>query len=181
MKKYYYHDGQNQVGPFDLEELKQKGIQKQTMIWYEGMENWQKAENMPELKDILPIAPPPMLNSTPPPMVSNQAQIQNTSQNINQNNQNTDNRLYVSSSILNNLPSMVRNELSMMSPQKQEEFVEEYKRKSKSIGVGYLFLLLIFATHYGYVNKWGLQVLFWLTGGGGRFETEVHFLQRCKI
>lgn len=73
---------------------------------------------------------------------------------------------YIPASIADRVPSMVRNELSKMSAQNQEEFVEEFKRKSKSIGLAYLLLIFVFALHYGYVRKWGLQVLFWLTGGG---------------
>jgi len=61
---------------------------------------------------------------------------------------------------------MVKNELAKMPAQKQEEFVEEYKRKAKSLGVAYLFLIIVLAMHYGYLRKWGLQVVFWLTGGG---------------
>ena len=76
------------------------------------------------------------------------------------------NKLYIPSSIADSLPSMVKNELARLSAQKQEEFVEEYKRKTKSLGLAYLFLIIVFALHYGYLKKWGLQVVFWLTGGG---------------
>lgn len=75
-------------------------------------------------------------------------------------------KLYISASVSDNLPSMVKNELAKMPPQKQEEFVEEYRRKSKSVGLAYLFLIVILAMHYGYLRKWGLQIVFWLTGGG---------------
>ena len=34
----------------------------------------------------------------------------------------------------------------------------------KSTGLGYL--CWIFGCHYAYVNKWGIQILFWLTAGG---------------
>src|SRR5690554_2479140 len=78
----------------------------------------------------------------------------------------SENKLYVPSSIADNLPSMVKNELTKLSAQKQEEFVEEYNRKAKSTGIAYLFLIVIFTMHYGYLRKWGLQVVFWLTGGG---------------
>lgn len=64
------------------------------------------------------------------------------------------------------LPSMVRNELAKMPAQKQEEFAEEFSRKSKSTGMAYLFLIVVLAMHYGYLRKWGLQVVFWITGGG---------------
>ena len=47
------------------------------------------------------------------------------------------NKLYIPSSIADSLPSMVKNELARLSAQKQEEFVEEYKknniRKEKSV------------------------------------------------
>ncbi len=61
----------------------------------------------------------------------------------------SENKLYIPSSIADNLPSMVRNELIKLSAQKQEEFIEEYKRKAKSTGVAYLFLIVILAMHYG--------------------------------
>ena len=60
---------------------------------------------------------------------------------------------------------MVRNELARLGPQKQEEFVEEYRRNSKSLGAAYVCWLL-FGVHYAYHRKWGLQVLYWLTVGG---------------
>ncbi len=47
MKKYYYSYGNNQYGPFTLEELKLKGIAKDTLIWYEGLENWKPAGEIP--------------------------------------------------------------------------------------------------------------------------------------
>lgn len=75
--------------------------------------------------------------------------------------------LYLPSSVVNNLPAMVKNELAKMEAQKQEEFLEEFKRKSKSVGLAYLLLLPIFlCLHYAYLKKWGIQILFWLTGGG---------------
>lgn len=76
-----------------------------------------------------------------------------------------ENSLLVSNSVTKNLPSMVRNELAKMSPQKQEEFVEEYKRKEKSVGMGYVCWFLL-GIQYAYVHKWGLQIIYWLTGGG---------------
>ena len=74
-------------------------------------------------------------------------------------------KLYISNSVANSIPSMVRNELAKLSAQKQEEFVEEFNRKKKSSGVAYLCWLLL-GIHYGYMRKWGLQVVYWLTLGG---------------
>lgn len=76
------------------------------------------------------------------------------------------NKLYLPNSVAKNLPMMVKNELMKMSPNKQEEFLDEYMRKTKSVGLAYLFLLVVFSAHYGYLNKWGLQAVFWITGGG---------------
>ena len=75
-------------------------------------------------------------------------------------------KLFIPSSIADSLPAMVRNELSKLSAGKQEEFLEEYKRKSKSVGLAYLFLIVILAMHYGYLGKWGLQIVFWVTMAG---------------
>lgn len=74
--------------------------------------------------------------------------------------------LYLSNSIVKDLPAMVKNELAKMPAQKQEEFLEEYKRKAKSLPVAYLFLIVVLAMHYGYTGRWGLQILFWVTFGG---------------
>ncbi len=68
-------------------------------------------------------------------------------------------------SISEKLPAMVRNELGKVSPQKQEEFIEEYRRKTKSCGVAYILWFLL-GWHYIYLRKWGLQFLFWVTLGG---------------
>lgn len=67
-------------------------------------------------------------------------------------------------SIKDHLPSMIRNEISKLSAQKQEEFIEEFKRKTKSIGAAYAFWL--FGLHYAYLGKWGMLVAYFLTAGG---------------
>ncbi len=60
MKKYYYTDGANSFGPFTLEELQEKNIGRETMIWYEGVADWQPAGTLPELFDQLESVPPPI-------------------------------------------------------------------------------------------------------------------------
>jgi len=76
------------------------------------------------------------------------------------------NNLHISALIAAELPVLVRNELATLSPQWQQEFAEEYTRNKKSLGLAYLFLIIVFWAHYGYLKKWGLQVAFWLTAGG---------------
>lgn len=68
-------------------------------------------------------------------------------------------------SISETLPAMVRNELDKLPAQRQEEFVEEYRRKAKSSGPAYLLWFLV-GGHYLYLGKWGIQFLFWITLGG---------------
>lgn len=74
-------------------------------------------------------------------------------------------QLMVPPSISDNLPAMVRNELTRLPAQRQEEFVEEYKRKTKSPAIGYV-LWFFLGWHYAYLGKWGVQILYWLSGAG---------------
>lgn len=68
MKRYYTHTGEEQQGPYDLEELKAKKITKQTMIWFEGIDEWKKAGDIPELQGAFEVTPPPFTTkATPPP------------------------------------------------------------------------------------------------------------------
>lgn len=62
MKKYFYSNGQEKVGPVTLEELKQKDIQPKTLIWFEGLDDWTPAGELVEMKPILELQPPPILS-----------------------------------------------------------------------------------------------------------------------
>lgn len=64
MQKYFYADGENSKGPFSLDELKSKGITRQTKVWCEGMSDWQLASQVPELVEVLMPSPPPLTNET---------------------------------------------------------------------------------------------------------------------
>lgn len=66
MKKYYFHDGTMQHGPFDLEELKEKNISAETPIWFDSMPDWKPAGQIDELKDFL-VHIPPAFHTTAPP------------------------------------------------------------------------------------------------------------------
>jgi len=46
---YYMADGNVQKGPFALEQLLGQGMRRETLVWREGMPQWQKAESVPEL------------------------------------------------------------------------------------------------------------------------------------
>jgi len=60
MKKYFYSDGQNNFGPFTIEELKEKGIQRETSVWFHELGEWKKAETVEELNELFAFIPPPM-------------------------------------------------------------------------------------------------------------------------
>lgn len=70
MRMYFYNNGKKQFGPFSLDELKAQKIQKEYLVWYEGLENWSKAEEIEELKDYFAkFTPPPIERlKTPPPI-----------------------------------------------------------------------------------------------------------------
>ena len=64
MNKYYLHDGTENIGPFNIEELKQQNINRNTQVWCEGMEDWKDAGTIEELKILFPVLPPPIKKTT---------------------------------------------------------------------------------------------------------------------
>lgn len=63
MRKYYLHNGKENIGPFDKEELRTQKITKTTPIWSEDMEDWKNAGEIDELKATLLTIPPPINHS----------------------------------------------------------------------------------------------------------------------
>jgi hypothetical protein len=49
---FFSHDGQNQQGPVEAEELKQAGVGPQTLVWRDGMSGWTPARDVPEIAAI---------------------------------------------------------------------------------------------------------------------------------
>ncbi|WP_035673629.1 DUF4339 domain-containing protein [Flavobacterium sp. 83] len=64
MRKYFIHNGQSEIGPFDFEQLKTLQLKNETPIWFEGLQNWTTANNVEELKSIVhsTILPPKFKN-----------------------------------------------------------------------------------------------------------------------
>jgi len=60
MKKYFYSDGKEKHGPLSLDELKQENIANDTLIWFEGLDDWRPANELEEMKPILELKPPPI-------------------------------------------------------------------------------------------------------------------------
>ena len=77
MKKYFYSDGTNNFGPFTLEELKEKRITRETMIWFQELVEWQKAGTIKELNNLFALTPPPIKQGN----IYNQQTIEQASSN----------------------------------------------------------------------------------------------------
>lgn len=67
-RKYYYHDGVKQNGPFTFDELKGRNVKPEMLVWYDPMPEWLPASQIEELKSIIVAAPPPV-KITPAPVV----------------------------------------------------------------------------------------------------------------
>ena len=51
--KYYITENNIKNGPFTVEELKSKGINKDSFIWHEGLDDWIKASEISSLSEII--------------------------------------------------------------------------------------------------------------------------------
>lgn len=74
MKKYFYTDGTHNLGPFTIDELREKKITRDTKVWYQELGDWKKASEAPELEDLFRFAPPP----PPPPVTTSTTTSQTT-------------------------------------------------------------------------------------------------------
>jgi len=63
MKYYFYSDGEKQKGPFTIEQLMNENIDKNTLIWFEGLSAWKPIKEIKELEVILQLIPPPIPNT----------------------------------------------------------------------------------------------------------------------
>lgn len=59
MKQYFYARGGERVGPVDRGELSRVGLHASTLVWHEGLADWQPAGELPELSDLFGEQPPP--------------------------------------------------------------------------------------------------------------------------
>jgi len=63
MKKYFYSNGTEKQGPFSFDELKTENITQETLIWFEGLEDWTVAYEIEELNEIFELIPPPVIEN----------------------------------------------------------------------------------------------------------------------
>lgn len=54
--QFYYAEGDQQKGPVDVGQLRSAGVRPDTLVWREGMPEWQEANRVPDLADLF--APP---------------------------------------------------------------------------------------------------------------------------
>lgn len=58
MKTYYYAIGKQQFGPFSLDELKEKNLLRDALVWHDKMKDWIEAERIEELAGLFKSASP---------------------------------------------------------------------------------------------------------------------------
>lgn len=63
MKEYYYVEGSDKKGPLSLEQLKSANISPETLVWTTGMSEWQRADSIDDLYEILQKMPPKQIPS----------------------------------------------------------------------------------------------------------------------
>ena len=71
MKQIFYTDGTNNFGPFSKEELTERGITRETRVWFYELGKWEEAGTVPELNSLFALVPPPIMrqeNITPQPI-----------------------------------------------------------------------------------------------------------------
>lgn len=82
MKKYFYIEENQKMGPFSYEELKEKNLSRTTKVWFYGLDSWKSLSEIDELKSIA-YSLLPKLNLPEPNAVKD---INNLSNNISKNN-----------------------------------------------------------------------------------------------
>lgn len=56
--KYFYINKKEKIGPLSLDELREAFLERSTLVWREGLDNWKKAEEFEELNEIFNSVPP---------------------------------------------------------------------------------------------------------------------------
>jgi hypothetical protein len=76
VRKYFYTDGVSKFGPYSIDELLQKGISRDTKVWFLGLSTWTSFNEIEELNEFVSKLPPainqpsitipPLINAIPP-------------------------------------------------------------------------------------------------------------------
>ncbi len=62
MSNFYIHKDDQQQGPFTIDELKDLKITRETMVWFEGADEWKQAIEIEDLQEIFKSIPPPLVD-----------------------------------------------------------------------------------------------------------------------
>lgn len=62
---YWISDGFKQQGPFPLEELPRHGLKRDWLVWCEGMDQWVRADTVPQIRALLETPTPVPRAGTP--------------------------------------------------------------------------------------------------------------------
>ena len=77
MKKYFYTNGKDKIGPFSFEELKEQKLSRETKVWFYGLDKWTSLSEIEELKSIA-YSIPPRLKFPEPQKTIQEADIKKT-------------------------------------------------------------------------------------------------------
>ena len=66
MAQYYYTDGKERYGPFTIEQLRERNIAADTLVWKEGMADWLPASQVSDLQSVMSTSDAFTAPSTPP-------------------------------------------------------------------------------------------------------------------
>ena len=70
MSQYYYTDGKERYGPFTIDQLRERNLTCETLVWKEGMSDWQPAKNQSDLNALFfateSFQPPASIPYSPP-------------------------------------------------------------------------------------------------------------------
>ena len=67
---------------------------------------------------------------------------------------------------VNDLHPKILYELGKICPENQIRFKELYSKRKRSLGLAFICLIFFPGTHYAFLGRWQLQIMFWLTLGG---------------
>ena len=65
--KYFYLKDDEKIGPLSIDDLSDSDVNKDTLVWFEGLEDWTSMSEIEELKSVLEMKPPP-IPIVPPPV-----------------------------------------------------------------------------------------------------------------
>ena len=69
LMNYFYIENEEQKGPVTVDEISKISITEETLIWYEGLNDWTEAKNIPSLESLFKkVSPPkiPVVKKEPP-------------------------------------------------------------------------------------------------------------------